>query len=32
VVREELAEQLNRADATLSTTAPEEFGDEVAAG
>jgi carbon storage regulator len=32
VVREELAEQLNRADATLSANAPEEFGDEVAAG
>lgn len=32
VVREELAEQLNRADATLSSSASEEFGDEVAAG
>jgi carbon storage regulator len=32
VVREELAEQLNRADATLSHAAPEDFSDEVAAG
>ena len=32
VVREELAEQLNREDATLSSTASEDFGDEITAG